>query len=224
MRPSRSYASSSKGCTDHDHRDDDDDQVARKPFCRIPQRRPDLLVAQDLDSKVVRRFPVSSSNYATWPSSSRGTPPVRRRHSRWDPAPDLLPKYLVLVGTRWYLLGLAAAPLYQRVPTRPNSHKHFQDSNSLGGTRKPEVRGLSSPISSVKSGYKCLRAESGSGVKAQVRGCVDALMRPRSSVNAVCSQEWKLCRARKDSGGLLSVQGIEHRKELLPGREWHEMS
>ena len=49
--------------------------------------------------------------------------------------PDLLPKYLVLVGTRWDLLGLAAAPLYQRVPTSPNSHKHFRDSNSLGGTR-----------------------------------------------------------------------------------------
>ena len=75
--------------------------------------------------------------------------------------PDLLPKYLVTVGTRWYLLGLAAAPLYQRVPTSPNSHKHFQDSNSLGGTTKPQVRGLTSPISSAKSGYKCLRAEGG---------------------------------------------------------------
>jgi hypothetical protein len=51
-----------------------------------------------------------------------------------DLVPDLVPKYMVTVGTRWYLLGLAAAPLYQRVPTSPNSHKHFQDSNSLGGT------------------------------------------------------------------------------------------
>lgn len=49
--------------------------------------------------------------------------------------PDLVPKYLVTVGTRWYLLGLAVAPLYQRVPTSPNSHKHNQDSNSLGGTK-----------------------------------------------------------------------------------------
>jgi len=30
-----------------------------------------------------------------------------------DLVPDLVPKYLVTVGTRWYLLGLAAAPLYQ---------------------------------------------------------------------------------------------------------------
>jgi transposase InsO family protein len=61
-----------------------------------------------------------------------------------DLLPDLLPKYLVTVGTRWYLLGLAAALLYQRVPTGPNSHKHNQDSNSLGGTIKPQGKGLSS--------------------------------------------------------------------------------
>ena len=58
-----------------------------------------------------------------------------------DLLPDLLPKYMVTVGTRWYLLGLAAAPLYQRVPIVTNSHKHNQDSNSLGGTIKPQVRG-----------------------------------------------------------------------------------
>ena len=52
-----------------------------------------------------------------------------------DLVPDLVPKYMVTVSTRWDLLGLAAAPLYQRVPTSPNSHKHNQDSNSLGGTR-----------------------------------------------------------------------------------------
>ena len=60
-------------------------------------------------------------------------------------SPDLSPKYLVTVGTRWYLLGLAAAPLYQRVPTSPNSHKHYRDSNSLGGTRthqRPAYAGL----------------------------------------------------------------------------------
>src|SRR5665648_744843 len=51
-----------------------------------------------------------------------------------DLVPDLVPKYLVTVGTRWYLLGVTAAPLYQRVPTSTNSHKHNQDSNSLGGT------------------------------------------------------------------------------------------
>jgi hypothetical protein len=95
--------------------------------------------------------------------------------------PDLVPKYLVTVGTRWYLLGLAVAPLYQRVPTSPNSHKHFQDSNSLGGTIRPQVRGLSSPISSVKSGYKCLWAEGGCEVKAQLRGGVDASLQPNSS-------------------------------------------
>jgi len=37
-----------------------------------------------------------------------------------DLSPDLSPKYMVTVGTRWYLLGLAAAPLDQRVPTSPN--------------------------------------------------------------------------------------------------------
>ena len=50
--------------------------------------------------------------------------------------PDLVPKYLVTVGTRWYLLGLAAALEYQRVPSSPNSHKHYRDSNSLGGTNR----------------------------------------------------------------------------------------
>jgi hypothetical protein len=51
-----------------------------------------------------------------------------------DLLPDLVPKYMVTVGTRWYLLGLTAAPPYQRVPIVTNSHKHNQDSNSLGGT------------------------------------------------------------------------------------------
>ena len=86
-----------------------------------------------------------------------------------DLVPDLVPKYMVTVGTRWYLLGLAAALPYQRVPTSPNSHKHNQDSNSLGGTIKPQVRSLSGPISRVKSGHKCLAAQSGCGVKAQLR-------------------------------------------------------
>jgi len=53
--------------------------------------------------------------------------------SRCVLVPDLVPKYMVTVGTRWYLLGLAAAPPYQRVPIVTNSHN--QDSNSLGGTR-----------------------------------------------------------------------------------------
>ena len=53
---------------------------------------------------------------------------------------------MVTVGTRWYLLGLTAAPPYQRVPTSPNQHKHNQVSNSLGGTTKPQVRGLFRPI------------------------------------------------------------------------------
>ena len=100
--------------------------------------------------------------------------------------PDLLPKYMVLVGTRWYLLGLAAALEYQRVPSSPNSHKHYRDSNSLGGTTFSQVRGLSSPISSVRSGYKCLWAERGRGVKAQLRGGADAFMRPDNS--PLCSQ------------------------------------
>ncbi|MDZ4178701.1 MAG: hypothetical protein U1E29_05660, partial [Coriobacteriia bacterium] len=69
-------------------------------------------------------------------------------------APDLVPKYMVTVGTRWYLLGLAAAPLYQRVPSSPNSHKHNQDSNSLGGTTFPQATGLKFPVACVKSGTK----------------------------------------------------------------------
>ena len=93
--------------------------------------------------------------------------------------PDLLPKYLVIVGTRWYLLGLAAALEYQRVPASPNSHKHFRDSNSLGGTIRPQARGLSSPISRVKSGYKYLAAESGREVQAQLRGCGEGGLKPR---------------------------------------------
>jgi len=66
---------------------------------------------------------------------------------------------MVTVGTRWYLLGLAAAPLYQRVPTSPNSHKHNQDSNSLGGTIKPQVKGLKFPVACLKSGTKSRPSE-----------------------------------------------------------------
>ena len=73
---------------------------------------------------------------------------------RPDLVPDLVPKYMVTVGTRWYPLGLAAAPLYQRVPTSPNSHKHNQDSNSLGGTKFSQVRGLKFPVACLKSGTK----------------------------------------------------------------------
>ena len=69
-----------------------------------------------------------------------------------DLSPDLSPKYMVTVGTRWYLLGLTAAPLYQRVPMSPNSHKHNQDSNSLGGTTKPQVKDLKFPVACIKSG------------------------------------------------------------------------
>jgi len=98
-----------------------------------------------------------------------------------DLVPDLVPKYMVTVGTRWDLLGLAAAPLCQRVPTSPNSHKHNQDSNSLGGTRLLQARGLSGPISSVKSGHNCLRAGSGCGGKPQLRGHADALLQHVSS-------------------------------------------
>jgi len=37
-----------------------------------------------------------------------------------DLSPDLSPKYLVTVGTRWYLLGLTAALEYQQVPSNTN--------------------------------------------------------------------------------------------------------
>jgi hypothetical protein len=37
-----------------------------------------------------------------------------------DLVPDLVPVYMVTVGTRWYLLGLTAAQQYQRAPTSPN--------------------------------------------------------------------------------------------------------
>ena len=80
--------------------------------------------------------------------------------------PDLVPKYMVTVGTRWYLLGLTAAPLYQRVPTSPNSHKHFQDSNSLGGTTKPQVTGLKFPVVCLESGDKACPSERHAAGKA----------------------------------------------------------
>ena len=83
-----------------------------------------------------------------------------------DLSPDLSPKYMVTVGTRWYLLGLAAAPLYQRVPTSPNSHKHFQDSNSLGGTTKPQVTGLKFPVVCLESGDKACPSERHAAGKA----------------------------------------------------------
>ena len=58
------------------------------------------------------------------------------KHSARPPdlLPDLLPKYMVIVGARWYLLGLAAALEYQRVPTSPNSHKV---NVSGSGVRRP---------------------------------------------------------------------------------------
>ena len=73
---------------------------------------------------------------------------------------------MVTVGTRWYLLGLAAAPLYQRVPTSPNSHKHFQDSNSLGGTTFSQVRGLKFPVVCLESGDKPCSSERPAAGKA----------------------------------------------------------
>ncbi len=92
--------------------------------------------------------------------------------------PDLLPKYMVLVGTRWDLLGRTDS---SAVPTSTNSHQHNQDSNSLGGTKFPQVRGLCSPISSAKSGYECLVSESGRG-----QGCSsEAVLRPSCSSGAV---------------------------------------
>jgi len=46
------------------------------------------------------------------PRRSRGETPL----DGVAKAPGLVPKYMVTVGTRWYLLGLTAAPPYQRVP------------------------------------------------------------------------------------------------------------
>ena len=51
-----------------------------------------------------------------------------------DLVPDLVPVYMVTVGTRWYILGRTAAQPYQLVPTSTNEHKHYYDSNFLGGT------------------------------------------------------------------------------------------
>jgi len=87
-----------------------------------------------------------------------------------DVSPDLSPKYMVLVGTRWYLLGRTAAPPYQRVPIVTNSHKHNQDSNSLGGTIKPQVRDLKFPFACLKSGTKSCRPERRAEGKAAAQG------------------------------------------------------
>ena len=99
---------------------------------------------------------------------------------RPDLVPDLVPKYMVTIGTLWDLLGLAAAPLYYRVPIVTHGHQHNQDSKSLGGTIYPQVTGLSGPISSVRSDHKCLWAGSGRGLYTQLRGRADAVTWPKS--------------------------------------------
>ena len=152
---------------------------------------------------------LGSTRFPHWPLAP-GTP---------DLVPDLVPKYVVTVGTRWYLLGLAAAPLYQRVPTSPNSHKHNQDSNSLGGTIKPQVTGLSSPISSANSGYKCLWAEGGCEVKAQLRGGVDARAWLRST--PCCPQSsWARLVARSNPVSPIAFQPEVAEYSQSQGQEW----
>jgi hypothetical protein len=104
-------------------------------------------------------------------------------------SPDLSPKYLVTVGTRWYLLGLTAALEYQRVPSSPNSHKHYRDSNSLGGTTFSQVRDLIVPESCSKSGTKIASLWGRVEDKAPAQsGCLCRSSAPRESllvVNAV---------------------------------------
>ena len=87
---------------------------------------------------------------------------------------------MVLVGTRWYLLGLAAAPLYQRVPTSPNSNKHNQDSNSLGGTMKPQVTGLKFPVACLKSGTKSCPSEGKTEDKAAAQRPFRSILVPKN--------------------------------------------
>jgi len=85
-------------------------------------------------------------------------------------------------------LAIGRTPLQKKSSRRASRPSPIRDSNSLGGTIKPQVRGLSGPISSVKSGHKCLRDESGCAVKAQLRGGVDALLQLGSS--PFCSYPW----------------------------------
>ena len=95
--------------------------------------------------------------------------------------PDFVARFVAQIhGTYWYSLVPIGTRRSSAVPTSTNSHKHNQDSNSLGGTKFPQARGLSSPISRVKSGYKCLWAESGSGAKPQLRGCGGGLNAAKS--------------------------------------------
>jgi hypothetical protein len=92
--------------------------------------------------------------------------------ARSDLLPDLLPVYMVtvvLAGIYWDSPQLSCTNESQLA-------RALHDSNSLGGTIKPQVRGLCGPISSAKSGHKCTAAESGRGGKPQLRGCVDALV------------------------------------------------
>ncbi|GEM_PF-7024420 len=71
-------------------------------------------------------------------------------------------------GDCWSSLVPIGTRRSSAIPTSPNSHKHIQDSNVLGGTIKPQVSGLSSPISSLRSGYKCLWTEGGCEVKVML--------------------------------------------------------
>ena len=96
-----------------------------------------------------------------------------------DLSPDLSPKYLVTVGTRWCLLGLAAAPLYQ---TSPNSHKHNQDSNSLGGTTKPQVSG--GMVADLSPELFSLRNENVLGVKMNAEAYAIELARRLTQAEA----------------------------------------
>jgi len=106
---------------------------------------------------------VASTRNTSESDGSTETPRVWRGQGSWDClahlVPDLVPVYMVTVGTRWYLLGRTAAQPYQLVPTSTNEHKHYYDSNSLGGTIKPQVRGLFWSISGAKSVTKACPSE-----------------------------------------------------------------
>jgi|GEM_PF-6385410 len=51
-----------------------------------------------------------------WKHLRQSNKKARKRYHAPDLVPDLSLKYMVLVGTRWYLLGRTAALPYQRVP------------------------------------------------------------------------------------------------------------
>jgi hypothetical protein len=97
-------------------------------------------------------------------------------------APRFVARFVAQIhGDCWYSLVPIGTHRSSAVPTSPNSHKHNQDSNSLGGTTRPQVRGLKFPVSCMKSGDKSRPLEASPTTKPQLRVCFAPAQPPLSS-------------------------------------------